>query len=139
MGTPLPRNVSATPCPICWGLGKKFGLGPTPRVIEVRLTSILQGEFGSAGAEQLLLTTHWLVTTTIVCTWTITDATFFWILTFSLQFTTLEVRNLTDNRQAFVDDFPPACTVDFPNALQDPAGNVAFGGFANLTWNPEDL
>lgn len=139
MGTILTKNKIGTPCTSCWGVGKPFGHGPTPHIIQVRLTSLLPGEFSTPAIEQDLLTTHWLERIIDFCTWEITQAGFLWRLVYSLQFTNLLVERISDAKRAFVDNFPPTCELDLPNALVNPAGNIAYNGFANLTWDPEAL
>lgn len=139
MGTPLPPNEPAEPCTSCWGIGKTFGDTETPQVLQVRLTRLLQGEFGSSESEQLLLTTHWLERVQAFCTWEIIASGFLWRLVYSLQFTNLIVERISDGKRAFQDTFPPTCQLDLENDLQDGDDRIAFGGFANITWDLEGL
>lgn len=139
MGTPLPPNEPANNCQFCWGVGKPFGDNPTPRVIEARLTRLIPGEFWTDDDDQLLLTTHYLEQRVAPCEWFITDGTFRWSLNYNIQFTSFEVARIADNKIVFVDDQPAPCLVDIPNANIAPAGVVAWNGFANFTWNPEDI
>lgn len=139
MGTPLPPNLPANDCTSCWGVGKPFGDTPTPKVIEVRLTRLLPGEFWNPVDEQLLLTTHYLEQHAFPCVWSIVSGPFDWTLNFNDQFTLLEVKHTASNKLVFIDDEPPACEVDFPSRLTVPTNNFAWNGFANITWNPEDL
>jgi len=139
MGTPLPPNETANPCALCWGPGKAFGDGPTPKVINVALTRLLPGEHWNPDHEQLLLTTHQLEQQVGPCFWRIDDGTFTWTFEFTWIETQCEVRRKSDNKPVFVGDFPPPCMTDLGSSLLQPLGNVAYNGFANAYWNPEDL
>ena len=134
MGTPLPPTKDGDPCTTCWGPAKPFGDVPTPAIAQVRLTAFLPGVFATAANQQQLLVTHWLEQTPSPCIWEITASGFLWRLVYSAQFTNLLVERVSDGKRAFVDDLPPSCELDITNALIVPDDNVAFSGFANITF-----
>ena len=139
MGTPLPPNLPGDPCTVCWGPGKPFGDGPTPKVIELRLTSILPGELWEDELEQLLLTTHWLEQQPSPCFYKIKDAEFTWSLSWSAGATIVQVIRTLETGTVFAAEIFEECVVDIPNHITTPGNVFAYGGFANATWNPEDL
>ncbi|KKL95120.1 hypothetical protein LCGC14_1857800 [marine sediment metagenome] len=139
MGTPLPPNQSGNDCTVCWGTGKPFGDGPTPTVIQLRLTSLLPGEFEDLADFQNLLVTHWLTQQVDPCRFEITDRGFLWFVEWAPTATLVAVRDLSSLRFVFVATLPAICQVDMPSDIAGPAGNIAWNGFANITWNPEDL
>ncbi|GAH87122.1 unnamed protein product [marine sediment metagenome] len=139
MGTPLPPNERGDLCNVCWGPGKPFGDTPTPHVIIARLTSLLPGEFWDAPAEQLLLVSHYLEQKVAPCEWSINDGSFVWDLNYNVQHTDFDVWRISDHELVFRTPLFFPCAIDLPNSLVDPAGNVAYNGFVNFTWDPEDL
>lgn len=139
MGTPLPPNLPANDCLACWGAGKPFGVLPSPHVIEARLTRLLPGAFWVDTDELLLLTTHYLEQTAAPCIYRIDDHTFTWILQWFPGFTEFSVLRNGDGRSVFFHDLDQPCESDLDNQILNPAGVVAWNGFANFTWNPEDL
>ena len=139
MGTPLPPNEPGLLCPLCWGPAKLFGDGPSPLVIQVRLTRFLPGDSFEDPQEQLLLQTHWLEQLAGPCSWRIDDGIFVWFAEFTSFETVVDVRRKLDNKPAFVGAFTDVCATDLPNTLLQPIGNVAFGGFANINWDLEGL
>jgi hypothetical protein len=139
MGTPLPPNLPADPCVICWGSGKPFGDTPTPRVIFLRLTFLSPGEFWVPAHEQLLLTPHLLEQQAFPCNFTIDDGIFFWTVFWTVASTQIDVFRIADNKSAFRKGTVIECATGLPSQHLTPAGVVAFNGFASITWNPEDL
>ncbi len=139
MGTPLPPNEPGNDCILCWGTGKPFGDGPTPTVIQLRLTSLLPGEFADEADFDNLLVTHWLVQTGLPCLYNIIDGNISWNVNWNPTNTNISVVNLNTVRQVFNNLTFTKCQLDLPNQLTGPDGNIAFGGFANITWDLEGL
>lgn len=139
MGTALPPNEDGNLCDICWGLGKAFGETPTPKVIQLRLTSLLPGDYWEPEYEQILLATHYLEQTIYPCLWEIRDAVFLWSVHFRDIGTAIDVDRRSDSRPAFKTFFGPVCGLDHESNLVGPALNVAWNGFANITWDTEGL
>ena len=139
MGTPLPPNEPGNPCTVCWGVGKPFGEAPTPKTLEVRLTSLLPGELWEEELEQLLLTTHYLEQTLSPCFWKIKDGEFTWSLSFDAGATIIQVIRTLQTGTVFASEVYEECVVDIENHITSPNNVFAYNGFANITWNPEDL
>lgn len=139
MGTPLPANEPTTDCPTCWGPGKPFGPGPTPHIVQVRLTSMRPGEFFTEASEQFLLTTHHLISTIGTCNWQLEASAFRFILDYLGPTSILLVSHLPTAHGVFDNTLAPLCSADIPNLLVNPAGTIMFGGFANITWDLEGL
>ncbi len=139
MGTPLPPNEPGNLCVPCWGPSQAFGPGPTPTVIQLRLTNLLPGEFFTDGDDQNFLATHWLEQTGLPCTFNIIDGDFSWTVAWNPANTTASVTNFLTLRGVFFASIPTACLLDLENALTGPAGNVMFAGFATITWDLEGL
>ncbi len=139
MGTPLPPNEIANPCTACFGPAKAFGDVPTPLVVMARLTRLLPGDFWVAADEQLLLTTHYLEQTAAPCIFRINDQTFVWILQWFAGFTEFQVIRNSDSKYVFFHDDDQGCGLDLNNEIIIPDNAVAWNGFANFTWNQEDL
>ncbi len=139
MGTPLPPNEAANLCTACFGPATAFGDTPTPRVVIARLTRLLPGEFWTDDDDQLLLISHYLEQTLAPCIFRINDGKFLWTLQWFAGFTEFRVIRLSDNRSVFFAASAPGCALDITSEITLPANVVAFNGFANLTWNPEDL
>lgn len=135
MGTPLASNEPANLCTTCWGPGKPFGEGPSPKVVEVRLTSLLPGEFHTTELEQLILTTHWLEQVINPCIYHINAGGLTWSLGWFSPFTTLSVIESATAHPVFDNQFAPLCSVDFGSTLFHALGTIMFGGFANITWS----
>lgn len=139
MGTPIPPNEPANNCAQCWGPGKAFGDFPTPRFMSVELTKFLPGEFWLPEYELLLLTTHDLVQLGPPCQWQVVAPPFQWFLNYAPGFTFFMVAHTPTGKLAFFEPNAPDCAIDFPSSLVAPNNRIAYGGFANITWNPEDL
>ncbi len=139
MGTPLPPNEAGDLCSACFGIGKAFGDVPTPLVVDARLTRLLPGEFWVQADEQLLLSTHLLEQTAAPCIFRIEDPLFIYILQWFAGFTEFNVIRKSDSRFVFFHNLDQGCGIDLDNEIIIPANVVAFNGFVNFTWNPEDL
>ena len=139
MGTPLTRNKPGNACTICWGSSKPFGNGPTPHIVQMRLTSMLPGDNYTPELEQLLLTTHYLKQTLEPCIWEIRDGSFLWRYLLFPTLSQCEVFSGPPVRNSFTGTIASPCLTDFPNLSTAPADQVMYGGFANITWDPEDL
>ncbi len=139
MGTPLPPNEPGTLGNLCWGIGKPFGPGPTPKVVKLRLTRLLQAEFGNDAVEQNMLTTHLLEQQVDPLRFDIQDGRFLWFVEWAPSATLIAVRDLISLRFSFVSIVPQICQLDLPSDIVDPAGSIMWGGFANVTWDLEGL
>ena len=139
MGTPLLPNEPGFTCHICWGHAKPFGIAPTPKVIQIRLTALLPGEHATDEVMQNLLVTHYLEQQPDPCRYEITDGAFLWFVEWAPTATLIAVRNTITLRFAFVVVTPAICQVDLPSDISGPLGNIAWNGFANITWDPEGL
>lgn len=139
MGTPLPPNEPGNNCDVCWGPGKLFGDGPTPTIIQLRLTSLLPGEFEHEADFDNLLVTHWLVQRGLPCVFTIFDGPLEWTVGWNPANTTVSVTNVNTLRQVFFNSTDAKCLVDLPNKIIVPAAHIAYNGFANVTWDLEGL
>jgi len=139
MGTPLPPNEPGNPCTNCFGFGKAFGELVTPKVIQLRLTSLLPGEFYDQDFEQFLLTTHYLEQYTSPCHYRIESNDFrFDLLWYTIQ-TVVQILHLPTYRQVFDNTSALGCSTDIENLLVNPTGVITYGGFANITWDREGL
>jgi len=139
MGTPLPPNEPGADVNLCWGPTKPFGPGPTPHVIKLRLTRLLQGEYGSDAVEQNMLMTHLLEQTVNPMKFEIYDGRFYWWVEWHPSATLVAVRDTISLRFCFVATVPAICQVDMPSDSIHWAGSIMYGGFANITWDPEGL
>jgi len=139
MGTPLPPNEDGDNCTVCWGTDKPFGDGATPRTIEVTFRDLLPGEFWDPTKEQSLLAPHLLVQTASPCTWTIESSDWLVSLSFSATEVDLSLRILPSGSFAFRQRLAAPCLHRYFNSFNNPAGLVAYSGFADLTWNLEGL
>lgn len=139
MGTPLPPNEPGNDCALCWGVGKPFGDGPTPHMVNASLFMILPGEFWEPSEETLLLSSHQLIQHFGPCFWRVDDGQFVWIFELDGLETRFQVRRNSDNRPVFVGILPEICGTSIESGLFQPLGNVAFSGFANVVWSPGDL
>ncbi len=139
MGTPLPPNEPGNDCLVCWGPAKDFGDGATPTVIQLRLTSLLPGEFADQADFDNLLVTHWLQQTGLPCLYNIIDGNISWNVNWNPTNTNISVFNINTVRPVFNNLTFTKCQLDLPNQLTGPTGTIAFGGFANITWDLEGL
>lgn len=139
MGTPVNKQEPANLCPICWGPGKPFGDPPTPQIVQIRLTRLLPGEFFTDAYEEQLLRTHWLEQQVDPCRFVIFDPPLQWFVEWAPTATLVAVRDLATLRFAFVATVPAICQVDMASDIAAPLGNIAWNGFANITWDLEGL
>lgn len=135
MGTPLPPNEPGLDCLVCWGIGKTFGIGNTPKYIRVHLLDLLPGEFASEIDIQTLLTPHFLTQTLAACQWTIRLDGFTWTLSLSAFQSVLIVLNTATDHRIFQARPATLCTLDFVNEQTVPAGFITYGGTAQITWD----
>lgn len=139
MGTPLPPNEPGNPCTVCWGVGKAFGDEPTPKVIQLRLTSLLPGEYSDEADFDNLLVTHYLEQTGLPCLYEIIDGMLSWTVNWNPTNTYISVYNFGTLRTVFHNLTGEICLVDVPNQNTSPDDNIAWNGFANITWDLEGL
>ena len=139
MGTPLPPNQPGNFGNLCFGIDKPLGPGPTPRFIKLRLTRLLQGEFGTDEIEQNMLTTHLLKQQVDPLRFEITDGNFLWFVEWAPTATLIAVRDLISLRFSFAVITPELCAIDLPSDIVDAEGAIMWGGFANVTWDLEGL
>ena len=139
MGTPLSPNEPGTDLTQCFGPGTIFGDVPTPKFIEVRLFDLQPGELFNPDWEQLLLAMHLLEQTIDPAVYRIFDSVFEWTVFWGPLQTQLIVHEFIDPADAFQNNAPPICSLSRPNQLIAPAGNVAFNGHGEITWQLEGL
>ncbi len=139
MGTPLPKNEPRDDCTICWGPGKPFGDSPTPRFIAAQFTQFLPGQLWLPEYDILLLTTRDLEPIDAPCQWQIIAAGFQWFLNFTPDFTFFMIIHIASGKRAFWQPNAPLCALDIQNSDTQPFDRITYGGFINLTWNPEDI
>jgi len=139
MGTPLEPNEPGASCGNCWGIGKDFGDEPTPQVIQLRLTSLLPGDYWDEEFEQFLLTTHYLEQTASPCHYQIESSGFRFVVIFLSSQTVVQVVHLPTARQVFDNTIAPKCALDIANNLTTGVGVIMYNGFANVTWDKEGL
>jgi len=139
VGTPLKPNEPGNNCTVCWGSGKPFGNGPTPTVIQLRLTSLLPGEYADDADFDNLLVTHYLEQTGLPCTFNIIDGNLSWTVAWNSTNTYIGVYDFGTLRPVFQGYIDEVCEVDLPSTLISPSGNIAWNGFANITWDLEGL
>lgn len=139
MGTPLPPNEPADPCTVCWGPGKSFGSGVTPKVIQLRLIDLLPGEHYTAAFEQFLLIPHYLEQLYAPCFYTIDANGFRLDVLFHLFTTHVLVSNTLEGWGVFFNTTAPPCSLHVENNYDSPADKVMYGGYANITWSLKGL
>lgn len=139
IGTLLTKNEPGNDCGICFGPGKTFGDVVTPYVIQLRLTRLLPGEHEGEVDFDDLLRTRYLEQTNWPCVFSLIDGTVSWQVDWSPVNTSIVVGNIITMRTVFVALGGPLCSVDLPNDNIAPAGKIAYGGFANVTWDLEGL
>ena len=139
MGTLLLPNEPGNDCLVCWGIGKDFGDGPTPHVIQMRLTSTLPGEFSDEANFDNLLVTHYLEQKVPPCSYEIIDGDIAWRLFWNFGQSFVEIRSIVTARFVFFAQPFDECALDFTNVFQTAPGRIAYGGFVNITWDLEGL
>lgn len=139
MGTPLKPNEPGDACFDCWGEGKPFGEGPTPKTVIVTLSDFQPAKFWDQSFDQTLLTPHLLEQSFDACSYEIDDAGFNWFLWWKPTETLLVVQHVNLASNAFFHRDPPICDTLLPDQGTTPQFRVAIGGFANITWDREGL
>lgn len=139
MGTPLPPNEPANFCPVCWGVGKTFGLPPTPKVIRVKLSGLQPGEFAHQADFDNLNAEHLLEQTLVPCLYNIIDRQMSWSVNWNPANTTIGVFNFLTVRGAFNSSINTKCLLEMDNQIPGFLGSIAFDGSAVITWDLEGL
>ena len=139
MGTPLQPNAPGNLCDVCWGPDEAFGPAPTPSIIQLRLTRVLPGEHADEVDFDSLLRTHCLVQRGLPCVFSIFDGPLEWTVGWNPGNTTVSVTSTSTIRGVFFNSTPTECLLDLPNLITGPTGVIAYGGFANITWDLEGL
>lgn len=139
MGTPLPPNQPANHCIVCWGVAKPFGLPPTPRVVKVKLSGLLPGQYADEADLDNLNCTHLLEQTHVPCLYNILDRIMSWNVNWNPANTTIGIFNFATVHAAFTSSIDEKCLLDMPNQLDGPDGNIAYAGTATITWDMEGL
>ena len=139
MGTPLPPNVPGADCSVCWGSGKPFGPGTTPKFITLEFTGFQQGSLWQDSFEQLLLGSHQLQQTGGACSWVIVETGFSWVLLYGSPFPVIRIRQITSGVVAFFNNTDPDCQLVYKNDIAGPTPFIAFGGQVHVSWNLEGL
>ena len=139
MGTPLPPNEPAVPCPTCWGPGKPFGDSVTPHAVSLTFTGLKPAEFWIPAAEQSILIPHLCVNTGSPCQWHLFFGNYAIALVWGPAGTILSFTNTATSRFLFLHQALDACLHGYPNDLVEPVGRQAFGGSVSITWSLEGL
>ncbi len=139
MGTPLPPNEPGDTCSVCWGPDKPFGDGVTPHVLTVNFKMLQQGQFWDPTKEQTLLAPHLLIQGPSACSWSLQSADWLVSVTFSPTEVDVSLRILPSGSFAFRQRLALPCLYRYFNSFTAPAGLVAFGGLADLSWDLEGL
>ncbi len=139
MGTPIPPNEPANDCLTCWGPGKPFADGATPKFLPLRFRFFEPGTDFDDDMDQILLTVHHLRQQLNPCRYMINDGIFTWEWFFEAPLTSIEIIHNIKLSRAFFSNLGPPCLEIYFNTLDQPFGNIAFGGFLEITWNWKDL
>jgi len=134
MGTPLPPNPPGVPCLFCFGVGKTFGVAPTPKYVTITLTGLNPGEFFDPTDGATLLTPRLLIQTIDPCAYNIDDGVFAWDLIWTNTVTALIVQDIATGFRAFETVIGDVCLISIENQLEVPGGNYAFDGDATVVF-----
>jgi len=69
----------------------------------------------------------------------INDGIFIWVVFWQVGTSQVDVYRIVDDKSVFRKGTNDECTIDFPSQHVVPDNVIAWNGFANITWNPEDL
>lgn len=139
MGTPLPPNDAGDNCFVCWGVDKAFGNTPTPRIITVKLSGLLPGDFWLQDDEQLLLTPHSLIQGPGPCRFQVSDAKFSWALVYLFDRTIFSILRFLDTKSVFGHESTQQCLTSIPNDQITPTNFIAYKGTASISWSVKGL
>lgn len=134
MGTPLPPVDDGILCDVCWAPGEPFASSATPDTLKLSLTSLLPGEFESEVDFSDLLRTRWLPQTLTPCVWSLLDDPLLWSVLWSAGRSAVRVIHLATSHFVFDKVLLEHCKLDLTNGLIVPTGNIAYTGFANITF-----
>ena len=137
LGTPLPLNEPGLACPVCWGPGKPFGPGPTPKFIKLTFTGIHVGSswFGSGYPDPNQ--TYLCVLGVDVCYWSLNC----WPIDVWLELgpvgsqAYLRIYTIP----LFQSTVMSVCVRDFTNIWFSPSSPNQLGGSCRVSWEMDGL
>lgn len=135
MGTPLPRNPPGEPGDVCWGLGKPFGDGPTPAIIEVHFVNWREDVNFDESFRDFLTTPHSLYQDSNPNQYIATNDVWSWFLAFQELQTNLFLVLLDGFETQFDGVGAAVCETQFPNLIDFPGSHIVWGGFASISWS----
>lgn len=120
MGTLIPaldNAIAGVPCTECWGSGKPFGDGPTPRTIQVTFAGIVTGPSWTLPDGNPVSGTFTLTQSGLgPCLWVFLDAT--WdIEAFWFDGETVVLARRVGGRLSFSSGIDTPCLLVLPNEL----------------------
>lgn len=139
MGTPLPPNEPGDPCTVCFGPGKTFGDGDTPKFIKIRFSDFLPGQLWDPGLDSFLNTEHLIIQDAPPCTWFIIDTGFVWALSWNLPNASILIQRLAPLEPCFEVLNGPLCDLEYANQIVAPAGVITYDGKVTIDWDPTGL
>jgi len=139
MGTPLPENEPGLLCGHCWGAGKAFGDGRTPKYITLTLSDLIPAAGWEPQQDPLLLAPQILSQAGTGCNYRLQTQTLLFMYQFSWDRTYCEVASLLTSVLYFLQLHGPMCALSLDGMGSLPSIQGAVGGKATITWNPDDL
>lgn len=135
MGTPLPPNEPGDPCGTCWGIGKAFGDGDTPKFIKMKFSDFLPGEFWTQELDDFLKLEHLMIQDVPACTWFVIDQGIVWALSWNLPAATILIQQIVPLRPAFEVLVGIQCQLEYSNQIVAPAGVICYDGKVTIDWD----
>ena len=139
MGTPLPPNEPGDDCTRCFGIGKKFGDGPTPKFITLTITELTPGDNWNPDLENEILIPHILEQTVYPCFYTLQtpNMNYSWGFAGTYTYVFVEDRETASSYLSRTDY--TRCLKELRDEYTSPTMVGAYGGLGVIDWNPEDL
>ena len=139
MGTPLPPNEIGVSCPNCFGPGKIWDGDPTPKFVYMKFYGWAPGWLFEAKDEQMLLATQLLQQTSDPCEYHLTGNEVEFYFRFELTYSMALIQETIYGHGYFFGRSENPCELVIANEIIEYGGGAAFGGWAMVSWNPEDL
>lgn len=139
MGTPLEPNEPGTACPLCWGPGKPFGDGETPRMMQLKFVSLEPGEYWIDDDEELLLMPHLLVDSGWACQWGLDFGSYNASLVWGPSMTIITCVNTVTGKNVFYHQAGNPCEQVYANQNTIATNKQAFNGYVEIDWESEGL
>jgi len=139
MGTPLPPNEAGDSCSECWGVGKTFGPGSTPKFIRLTFSDYVAGPLWEEKYNIIAATPVLLQQTPFSCFYSLEAGGILYQWEWQPGITAVFIGTTAASGFFIQHGYAEKCLTEIKDESFDNPFDIFRHGTARVSWNPEDL